>query len=30
LSETLVYLRHLELEGKVELVDGEPQRWRVS
>jgi glyoxylase-like metal-dependent hydrolase (beta-lactamase superfamily II) len=30
LSETLVYLRHLELEGTVELVDGEPQRWRVS
>ena len=31
LSETLCYLRHLELRGEVERVDGEePERWRRS
>ncbi len=27
LSEALCYIRHLELEGEVERVDGEPERW---
>jgi glyoxylase-like metal-dependent hydrolase (beta-lactamase superfamily II) len=27
LSQTLCYLRHLELEGEVAPLDGEPQRW---
>jgi len=31
LSETLCYLRHLELEGRVEKVEGEdPERWRAA
>jgi glyoxylase-like metal-dependent hydrolase (beta-lactamase superfamily II) len=28
LSETLCYLQHLELEGRAERIDGEPERWR--
>ena len=29
LSETLAYLRHMEIEGEVEKVEGsEPERWR--
>jgi len=29
LSETLAYLRHLELTGKAEKVEGsDPERWR--
>ncbi len=27
LNETLVYLTHLELQGQVERVAGEPERW---
>ena len=31
LSETLCYLRHLELRGEVEKVEGEdPERWRAT
>jgi hypothetical protein len=31
LSETLCYLRHLELEGEAEkLPDSDPERWRLS
>ena len=31
LSETLCYLRHLELAGEVEKVEGEdPERWRTT
>jgi glyoxylase-like metal-dependent hydrolase (beta-lactamase superfamily II) len=30
LSQTLSYLRHLELEGRVMHLDGEPQRWRLA
>jgi glyoxylase-like metal-dependent hydrolase (beta-lactamase superfamily II) len=31
LSETLCYLRHLELRGEVEKVDaGEPERWALT
>jgi len=31
LSETLCYLRHLELEGQAEkLPDTDPERWRLS
>jgi glyoxylase-like metal-dependent hydrolase (beta-lactamase superfamily II) len=31
LSETLCYLRHLELAGEVEKVEGEdPERWRAT
>ena len=31
LSETLCYLRHLELRGEVEKVEGEdPERWRAA
>jgi glyoxylase-like metal-dependent hydrolase (beta-lactamase superfamily II) len=29
LSQTLCYLRHLELRGRVECLEGEPQRWRA-
>jgi glyoxylase-like metal-dependent hydrolase (beta-lactamase superfamily II) len=30
LAETLTYLRHLEVTGQVELIDGEPQRWAAT
>jgi glyoxylase-like metal-dependent hydrolase (beta-lactamase superfamily II) len=30
LSEALCYLRHLELEGQVEKVDAEPERWALA
>jgi hypothetical protein len=31
LSEALCYLRHMELAGEVERVDGEdPERWRPA
>jgi len=30
LSQTLVYLRHLELEGRVIALDSDPQRWRSA
>jgi hypothetical protein len=31
LAEALCYLRHLELAGEVELVEGEdPERWRLA
>jgi glyoxylase-like metal-dependent hydrolase (beta-lactamase superfamily II) len=30
LSQTLSYLSHLELEGRVLHLDGEPQRWRLA
>jgi hypothetical protein len=29
LSETLVYLTHLEREGVAERVQGRPERWRT-
>jgi glyoxylase-like metal-dependent hydrolase (beta-lactamase superfamily II) len=29
LSETLCYLTHLERAGRVERLDGEPERWRL-
>jgi glyoxylase-like metal-dependent hydrolase (beta-lactamase superfamily II) len=29
LSQTLCYLRHLEVRGRVECLAGEPQRWRA-
>jgi glyoxylase-like metal-dependent hydrolase (beta-lactamase superfamily II) len=30
LSQTLCYLRYLELDGRVAAIDGEPQRWRAA
>ena len=30
LSEALCYIRHLELQGEVERVDGEPERWLAT
>ena len=30
LSETLSYLRHLELTGRVERLDGSPERWQAA
>ena len=30
LSETLCYLRHLELRGEVEKVGGDPQRYALA
>jgi glyoxylase-like metal-dependent hydrolase (beta-lactamase superfamily II) len=30
LSETLSYLRHLEVTGRVERVEGTPERWSVA
>jgi glyoxylase-like metal-dependent hydrolase (beta-lactamase superfamily II) len=30
LSQTLCYLRHLELAGRLVHVDSEPQRWRTA
>ena len=31
LAETLAYLRHLEVEGEAEKVEGEdPERWRLT
>ncbi len=27
LSEALCYIRHLEVQGQIERVDGEPERW---
>jgi len=27
LSETLSYLRHLEVTGRVERIEGTPERW---
>ncbi len=30
LAETLSYLRHLEVRGEAERVDGEPQRWLAT
>jgi glyoxylase-like metal-dependent hydrolase (beta-lactamase superfamily II) len=30
LSEALCYLRHLELEGQVEKVESEPERWALA
>jgi glyoxylase-like metal-dependent hydrolase (beta-lactamase superfamily II) len=29
LTQTLCYLRHLEIHGRVECLEGEPQRWRA-
>jgi glyoxylase-like metal-dependent hydrolase (beta-lactamase superfamily II) len=30
LSETLSYLRHLEVTGRLERIDGTPERWAVA
>jgi glyoxylase-like metal-dependent hydrolase (beta-lactamase superfamily II) len=30
LSETLAYLRHLELTGRVQRIDGTPERWAFA
>ena len=30
LSEALCYLRHLEVEGEVSRIDGEPERWAAA
>ena len=30
LSETLCYLRHLELTERVVRLDGSPERWRAA
>jgi glyoxylase-like metal-dependent hydrolase (beta-lactamase superfamily II) len=30
LSETLAYLRHLEVTGRVERLEGTPERWSVA
>jgi glyoxylase-like metal-dependent hydrolase (beta-lactamase superfamily II) len=30
LSETLAYLRHLEITGRVQRIDGTPERWSAA
>lgn len=30
LNETLCYLRHLELQGRVRKIDGSPERWAAT
>jgi glyoxylase-like metal-dependent hydrolase (beta-lactamase superfamily II) len=30
LTQTLCYMRHLEIQGRVECLEGEPQRWRAA
>jgi hypothetical protein len=30
LSQTLSYLRHLELQGRVHHADGDGERWRLA